>query len=116
MEKYFGEWIPYSGNSAIILGVVLLVIATVFTLLGLKLRNSLQVKMPGKAVGGVLVAVWFLSILTWLVNIGVYTILLQQAKFTGTIPDNPITKFTLSFAFISFLIIFQINVNKGVKV
>jgi len=116
MEKYFGEWIPYSGNSAIILGVVLLVIATVFTLLGLKLRNSLQVKMPGKAVGGVLVAVWFLSILTWLVTIGVYTILLQQAKFTGTIPDNPITKFTLSFAFISFLIIFQINVNKGVKV
>ncbi len=115
MEKYFGEWIPYSGISAIILGVILLVIAAVFTFLGLKLRNSLQVKMPGKAVSGVLVAVWFLSLLTWLVNIGVYVILLQQAKVTGTIPDNPITKFTLSFAFVSFLIIFQINVNKGVK-
>jgi ABC-type multidrug transport system permease subunit len=31
MEKYFGEWIPYSGNSAIILGAILLVIAGVFT-------------------------------------------------------------------------------------
>ncbi len=116
MEKYYGEWVPYSGNSAIILGVVLLVIAAIFTFLGLKLRNSLQVKMPGKAVGGVLVVVWFLSLLTWLVNIGVYVILLQQAKFTGTIPDNPITKFTLSFAFLSFFLIFQINVEKGAKV
>jgi len=115
MEKYFGEWVPYSGNSAIILGVVLLMIAAVFTFFGLKLKNSLQVKMPGKAVGGVLVAVWLLSILTWLVNIGVYTILLQQANVTGTIPNNPITKFTLSFAFVSFVIIFQSNVKKRVK-
>jgi hypothetical protein len=115
LEKYFGEWIPYSGNSAIILGIVLLLVTAVFTFLGFILRNSLHVKMPGRAVGGVLVAVWFLSILTWLVNIGVYTILLQQANFTGTIPDNPITKFTLSFAFITFLIIFQINGNNGVR-
>jgi hypothetical protein len=43
MEKYFGEWVPYSGNSAIILGVVLLVIAGVFTLFGFKLENSLRV-------------------------------------------------------------------------
>jgi len=116
MEKYFGAWVPYSGDSAIILGVVLLLITGIFTFFGFKSENPLRVKMPGKAVGGVLVAVWILSILTWLVNIGVYTILLNQAKFTGTIPDNPITKFTLSFAFLSFLIIFQINVNKGVKV
>jgi hypothetical protein len=115
MEKYFGEWVPYSGNSALILGVVLLSIAAVFIYFGLKLKDSLQVKMPGKAVGGVLIIVWFLSILTWLVNIGVYTILLQQARFTGTIPNDPITKFTLSFAFLSFLVVFQINVNNGVK-
>ena len=116
MEKYFGEWIPYSGNGAIILGVVLLVIAGVFTLFGLKLENSLRVKMPGKVIAGVLVAVWILSILTFLVNAGVYSILLQQAKFTGTIPNNPITKFTLSFAFLSFLMIFFINRKKGGKV
>jgi hypothetical protein len=116
MEKYFGEWIPYSGNGAIILGVVLLVIAGVFTLFGLKLESSLRVKMPGKAIAGVLVAVWILSILTFFVNVGVYSILLQQAKFTGTIPNNPITKFTLSFAFLSFLMIFFINRKKGGKV
>jgi hypothetical protein len=51
-------WVPYSGNSAIILGVVLLVIAGVFTLFGSKLEDSLRVKMPGKAIAGVLVAVW----------------------------------------------------------
>ena len=105
MEKYFGEWVPYSGNSAIILGVVLLVIAGVFTLFGFKLKKSLRVKMPGKAIAGVLVAVWILSILTFFVNVGVYSLLLDQAKLTGTIPNNPITKFTLSFAFLSFLII-----------
>jgi hypothetical protein len=116
MEKYFGAWIPYSGNGAIIMGVVLLVIAGVFTLFGLKLENSLRVKMPGKVIAGVLVAVWILSILTFLVNAGVYSILLQQAKFTGTIPNNPITKFTLSFAFLSFLMIFFVNRKKGGKV
>ena len=116
MEKYFGEWVPYSGNGAIILGVVLLVIVGVFTLFGSKLENSLRVKMPGKALVGVLVSVWILSILTFLVNVGVYVILLNQANFTGTIPNNPITKFTLSFAFLSFLMIFFINKTKGGKV
>ena len=116
MEKYFGEWVPYSGNSAIILGIVLLVIAGLFTLSGLKLKKPLRITMPGKATGGVLVAVWILSILTFLVNIGIYSLLLNQAKFTGTIPNNPITKFTLSFAFLSFFIILFINRKKGGKV
>jgi hypothetical protein len=116
MEKYFGEWVPYSGNSALILGIILLLIAGVFTLFGLKLNKPLRVKMPGKAIAGVLVAVWVLSILTFLVNIGVYSILLNQAKFTGTIPNNPITKFTLSFALLSFLMIFFINRKMGKKV
>jgi hypothetical protein len=113
MEKYFGEWVPYSGNSAIILGVVLLMIAGVFALSGLKLKKPLRITMLGKATGGVLVAVWILSILTFLVNIGIYSLLLNQAKFTGTIPNNPITKFTLSFAFLSFFIILFINRKKG---
>ena len=69
MEKYFGEWVPYSGNSAIILGIVLLVIAGVFPLFGFQLEDSLRVEMPGKAMAGVLVAVWILSILTFLVNV-----------------------------------------------
>jgi len=116
MEKYFGEWVPYSGSGAIILGVVLLVMASVFTLFGFKLKESLKVKMPGKAIGGMLVAVWMLSILTFLTNIVVYAIQMQQDKLIGTVPANPITKFTLSFAFLSFLIIWQINIKKGVKI
>ena len=115
MEKYYGEWIPYSGNGAIILGAVLLAIAGVFILFGSKLENSLRVRTPGRAIGGVLVAAWILSILTWFVNIGIYALQMQQEKLTGTIPDNPITKFTLSFAFLSFLMIFFINREKGWK-
>lgn len=116
MEKYFGEWVPYSGNSTIILGAALLVIAGVFTLLGFKLKEPLTVRMPGKAIAGLLVSVWILSILTFFVNVGVYLLLWRQAKFTGSIPSNPITKFTLSFAFLSFLMIFFINRKKGGKV
>ena len=115
MEKYFGEWVPYSGNGAIILGVVLLVIAGVFTLFGLKLKNSLRVKAPDKAIAGVLIVAWILSLFTWFVNIGVYALQMQQEKLTGTIPNNPITKFTLSFAFLSFLLVFFINRRKGGK-
>ena len=115
MEKYYGEWVPYSGNSAIILGVVLLLIAGTFALLGIKLKKSLTVKVPGKAMTGMLIAVWILSILTFLVDIGVYALQMQQEKLTGTIPNNPITKFTLSFALLSFLIIWQINIKKGMK-
>jgi cytochrome c oxidase assembly factor CtaG len=69
VDKYFGEWIPYSGNSAIILGVVLLVIAGVFALSGFMLKKPLRVKVPGKAMTGMLVAVWLLSILTFLITI-----------------------------------------------
>ncbi len=115
MDQYFGEWIPYSGNSAIILGVVLLVIAGVFTLAGFQLKKPLQVKMPGTAVTGILVTVWFLSILTFFVNLIIYALLLGQANLTGTVPPNPITKFTFSFALFSFVILFFINRKKGKK-
>jgi hypothetical protein len=115
MDKYFGEWVPYTGNGAIILGVVLLVIAGVFTLLGFKLNKSLSVKQPGRAMAGMLVAIWILAINTFLANSSVYALYMQQINLIGTPPENPITIFTLSFAFISFLIIFQINVNIGVK-
>lgn len=116
MDKYFGEWVPYSGNSAIILGVVLLVIAGVFTLLGLKLKKSLSVKQPGRAMAGMLIAIWFLAINTFLANASVYALQMQQENLIGTPPENPITKFTLGFAVISFLVIFQVNVNDGTKV
>ena len=113
MVKYYGEWLPYSGNSAIVLGIVLLVIAGVFIVSGFKLKNPLQVKMPGKAMAGILIAVWFLSLLTFFVNVAIYSLLLSQSKITGTIPNNPITKYTFSFALISFVLIFFINRKKG---
>jgi hypothetical protein len=116
MEKYFGEWVPYSGNGAVILGVVLLVIAGVFTLLAFKLKKSLNVKQPGKAMAGMLIAVWILAINTFLTNGSVYAIYMQQINLIGTPPENPITKFTLGFAAISFLAIFFINVEGGTKV
>ncbi len=111
MEKYFGEWIPYSGNSTIILGVVLLVIAGVFTFFGFKLKKSLKVKQPGRAMAGIQVAVWILAINTFLANSSVYALQMQQDNLIGTPPENPITKFTLAFAAISFLVIYFVNVE-----
>lgn len=113
MDQYYGEWVPYTENDAINLAIILLVVASIFTLAGSQLGKPLRVRQPGKAVTAVLVVVWILAILTFLVNLGVYAYFLQQAKFTGTVPENPITKFTLSFAFLSFLIIMFINRKRG---
>lgn len=87
-------------------------IAGVFTFFGFRLKKSLRVKMSGRAMMGMLVAVWILSILTFLINVGIYSLLLNQAKFTGTVPHNPITKFTFSFALLSFVVIFFVNRKK----
>jgi hypothetical protein len=116
MDKYFGEWVPYSGNSAIILGAILFVIAGVFILSGFKLKNLLQVKIPGKAMTGMLVAFWILAINTFLTNASVYAIQMQQVKLIGTQPANPITIVTLVFAVISFMVIFIVNIETGTKV
>jgi hypothetical protein len=116
MDKYFGEWVPFTGNSAIILGAVLLGIAGVFTLLGFKLKKSLSVKQPGKAMAGMLVALWILAINTFLTNASVYALQMQQDNLLGTPPANPITKFTLGFAVISFLVIYFVNIDGGGKV
>lgn len=116
MDQYFGEWVPYSGNGAIILGLVLLVITGVFTLSGFKLNTPLRVQRPGKAMTGMLVALWILAINTFLANASVYAIQMQEVKLLGTPPDNPITIFTLFFAFISFVVVFIIvNEASGVK-
>ncbi len=115
MEKYFGEWVPYSGSSAIILGVVLLVIAGVFTFSGYKLKEPIHIKIPGKAMAAMLLVIWFLSILTFLVNSGIYALIMSQANLTGAIPENPITIFTISFALLSFLIVFINNAEQGKK-
>ncbi len=47
MDKYFGEWIPYSGSSAVILGSILLAIAAILAFLGFKVRKPLRVKPTG---------------------------------------------------------------------
>ncbi len=44
MKKYFGEWVLYSRNCAIIHVVVFLVIAGAFTLFGLKFEIPLRIK------------------------------------------------------------------------
>jgi hypothetical protein len=116
MEKYVGEWVPYSGRSVVVLGSMLLAIAAMLALWGFKVRKPLKVKAPGRAVTGAMIAVWMLSILTWLVNVGVYALLWTQANVTGTPPSNPITKFTLLFALFCFLIILFSNRKNGWKV
>jgi len=113
MDKYFGEWVPYSGSSAVILGSILLVIAAGLVFLSFIVKKSMKVQAPGRAVKGVMIAFWILALLTWLVNINVYAILLSQTYYTGSVPNNPITKFTLLFALLSFLIIFFINRKQG---
>lgn len=116
MEKYFGEWVPYSGSSVVILGSILLAITAMLALWGSNVSKPLTVKAPGRAVTGPMIAVWMLALLTWFVNVGAYAQALNQANLTGTIPSDPITKFTLLFALLCFLIILFINRKRGWRV
>lgn len=115
MEKYFGEWVPYSGSSTVILGCILLAIAGTFATTGFRLKRTLRVGSPGKETGAVIIVVWILSILTFLVNFTVYVLQMKERGLTGTAPQNPITKFTFLFALLSFVVVFLANRKEGEK-
>lgn len=113
----YGIWRPYEGTDALRLALALLVIACVIAYLGVRLRHPIGASRPGKALGTLLVLMWFLSLATFAIAVGAYgTALVLQAGPDVKSAPSPIAPFTFTFALIAFIIITLLSRRHGLKV
>ncbi len=108
-----GTWSTLNGSGAIILALVLLVIAGGLAYLGTRVRRPLEFKRPGWTLGGLIIALFVLSVYTFLIAVTAYlTALVQQhPDYVGS--ANVITPFTFAFAAISFFAILTLTQRSG---
>lgn len=108
-----GEWSPLTGSGAISLALVLLGITVVLVFLGTRVRRPLEVKRPGWFLGGLIIGLFVLSVMTFLVAAGAYGTALIHQRPSYTASPNYITPFTFSFAAISFFAILTLTQRSG---
>jgi hypothetical protein len=113
--KQPGTWIPYEGGSALILALVLLVIAAVLTYFGIRLRQQIEVKRPGKFTAVTIILVSLLSGLSFLMAGVTYVQALKEQVGPFTVPKNPISPITGLSALITFVAIAYLTRHGGFK-
>jgi hypothetical protein len=112
----YGEWVPYGGASAGILGISLLGVALILTYVGMKLKAARGIKTPGKAVSFFLLLIWILSLVTFLVAVLAYGTQLYQENLLGNAPVNAVTPVTELSAVVAFIVILYVSRGHGLKV
>lgn len=98
-------WLPYEGGEAILLAIVLLVVAGGFAYAGKRLRFPLSVSRPEPVAAGFMIAIWLLSIATFLVAVFVYGMHMKEAypnfvarqPRVGTFVDATVTFFVILY-------------------
>ena len=108
-----GTWVPYAGVDALLLSAALLAVAAVLAYLGTRLRGALAVTRPGRAVGGFLIVIWWLSIQTFLVAATVYVRRLQAMHLGARPLVNHITPITLLSAAATFGVLLYLTRRLG---
>jgi hypothetical protein len=108
-------WKPFAGSDAFWLAGALLVIASLLAFFGTRLRQHAGVSRPGKAVGGFLVIIWFLSPATFAVAVGTY-IQAWMLKYGDVIsPPSPIAPVTALSGVGAFIAIAILTRRRGWK-
>ena len=111
----YGIWSPYVGIGAVTLAVLLLVVAAIFSFLGISLHRPIGTQKPGRVVSAFLIVMWILAILVFVFASATYQLAIyQQAGKTST-PFNPITPVTIISALVTFVIILLISRCQGWK-
>ena len=110
-----GNWASYSGSEAVILAIVLFIIGGAISNLGSRLHHPLEAKRPGNAAAFFMIAIWALSILTFLINYLVYGLQIDQEHLVYNPPANPIVPVTFISAGITFIIIIYSTRKHGLK-
>ena len=115
MNHSHGTWGPYTGNSAIMLALGLLVVAGVLLYLAMRFRRPISFKQPGRFFKVVIVVLWFLSIVAWLAAFAIYVMVLlrQQPHYVGA--SDPITPVTLVSAVLAFFTIIILAQQHGAR-
>ena len=98
-------WFPYEGGDAILLAIVLLVVAGTFAYAGKRLRVPLSISRPDRVAAGFMIAIWLLSIATFLAAVFVYGLQMKQAypdfvahqPSVGTFVDATVTFFVILY-------------------
>jgi hypothetical protein len=99
-------WLPYEGNAAIFLAIVLLLVAFGFAYAGKHLSMPVAVTRPRGAAAGLLIVIWLLSGYTFFVAYFVYGLQVKLAYpgfvaprvRVGTFfPDAPVTFFVILY-------------------
>ncbi|MGA2972981.1 MAG: hypothetical protein ABSE39_10255 [Candidatus Bathyarchaeia archaeon] len=112
----YGTWVPYAGIDAVLLGVTLLAVGVIFVYLGMRLKRSVGVKRPGKAVSVFMILMWALSLATFLIAVVTYGLQLYQEHMLSATPTNPITPITELCGLVTFIIIAYLARSHGLKV
>jgi hypothetical protein len=102
---HYGTWVSYSGDSRIVLAIVLLAAAAGFTYAGIKLQRPATLPRPGKATAIVIVAAWIFSLAAFAVGLSVYINQLVRDHLAKAPPSDPIAPVTLAAALAIFVII-----------
>lgn len=110
-----GTWRPYTGSGALLLAGVLLVICGILVFLGSRLRRPLWVQRPGKAVSGLLVLLWVLSLATLAIAVSTYVQAFFERWGTVTLPPNRVSRITDAAVLATFISIAWITRRHGWK-
>jgi hypothetical protein len=99
-------WLPYEGNAAIVLAIVLVVVACGFAYAGSRLRTPIAIARPRGVAAGLMVVIWLLSGYVFFIAWFVYGLQVKLAYpgfvaprvRVGTfIPDAPVTFFVILY-------------------
>jgi hypothetical protein len=100
-------WVPYEGNAAIVLAIVLLLVAAGFAYAGTRLRAPLRVTRPELTVTWFMIAIWLLANYSVIIVWWVYGLQVREAYPNFVAPrlhrvgtflvDAPVTFFVILY-------------------
>jgi hypothetical protein len=105
------SWFSYSPTEALFLTVILLVVAAPLFWAGTRIRTPIAVDRPGRIVTAFLIAIWLLSILTFLVALHAYGIQMRETQLLFRPPSVKVGTFL--YAAISFFVIVYLTRRHG---
>lgn len=109
----YGAWIAYQGGEAWLLAAILLIATIVFATFGYRIRQPIALKRPGVAIGSLILALWFLSMLMLFLALLAYGVQMQEVHIAFQ-QDHPQIG-TIFYCFAALFIITWLTRRYGWK-